>query len=67
MRRNNLIRMLIMFGPMIYNGISRFWNDRKRQQSMAPPQRTAREENHQEYEETEPEVEKPTYKDEDMV
>ncbi|MFT4667441.1 MAG: hypothetical protein ACI8YQ_001727 [Polaribacter sp.] len=68
MRRNNLVRLLLMFGPMIYNGVTRFLNNRKRQQQMAPPQpRPSQEDDFTDYDDEKPEVEKPTYREDDMV
>ncbi len=67
MRGNNLVRLLLMFGPMIYNGVTRFLNNRKREQQMAPPPQPSREEDHTDYEDGEPEIEKPTYREDDMV
>jgi len=66
MRGNNLVRLLLMFGPMIYNGVTRFLNNRKRQQSMAPKQ-PAPERQNDHYDDGEPEIEKPTYREDDIV
>jgi hypothetical protein len=53
---------------MIYNGVTRFLNNRKRQQQMAPPQpRPSQEDDFTDYDDEKPEVEKPTYREDDMV
>ena len=62
--RRNWMRLLIMFGPMIINGISRYMNNRQRKQEMAPP--PEREENYYEEEEA-PAPKRPTYDEDDFV
>ena len=57
------MRLLIMFGPMIVNGISRYMNSRPRTPERTPP--PPNEEEY--YEEENPEPEKPTYDDDDFV
>lgn len=50
---------------MIYNSVSRYWSERKRTQQMAPP--PVQREEELPYDEIEPEPEKPSYREDDIV
>jgi len=71
----NLMRFLMMFGPMIYRGVTKMMNQRQQQQNMqrrnpAPEQNRNQDQSYDEFEEVEDPIQRdapPSYKEDDFV